>query len=156
MWSHYSEQHKGICIEYDFTNTNSAKYIIPVIYTNKVFNCTEYLLDKSKAGWLSLLSSLQKTEDWAYEKEWRLIYPYNHVTIDSNMHVSQPSAIYIGSRVDNLGVVGKEKLNQIIGIAKNKNIPVFQMSLNRDTFKMGITSEINLNPKEMPKLPFFE
>lgn len=40
MWGHYSDAHKGFCIEYDFSRGDEIyiKYIFPIIYSNQKYN----------------------------------------------------------------------------------------------------------------------
>ncbi len=76
MWSHYANNHRGICIEYDFDIAPSFFELVqPVKYT-RVY---PYLnLKNVYSGridyWKYLKTSLTtKYIDWKYEKEWRLI-----------------------------------------------------------------------------------
>ncbi len=76
MWSHYADSHKGFCIEFDaehdFFEQKHLKNkrfagLRKVIYSKeKVSNFEEVWNDPH-----SLYSN--KCEDWAYEKEWRLV-----------------------------------------------------------------------------------
>ena len=70
LWSHYSEDHKGICIEYDFEDNDLIRaFIQPVLYSNEVNKIgllEEYSIMRM------ICSSLIKFSDWEYEHEWRL------------------------------------------------------------------------------------
>jgi hypothetical protein len=52
MWSHYANDHKGFCIEYDFkelgVNDPVARFIFPVIYSKTLFDMKDYLQDPNK------------------------------------------------------------------------------------------------------------
>jgi hypothetical protein len=67
MWAHYSDSHKGICLEFDglaapFTRHDGAN---PVQY------CTTYpALDVVTSSYEALVT---KSHVWAYEAEWRLV-----------------------------------------------------------------------------------
>ncbi len=77
MWSHYAENHKGICLEFrnDNPTIQSAKQ---VIYRSKY---PVWLINESKEKSLELL--LTKSEVWSYEKEYRLICPiWNRLKIE--------------------------------------------------------------------------
>ena len=68
MWSHYSRDHKGICLEFTLENSK-------VRAAQKVRYQKEYpplLLHESESR-LSML--LIKSDVWAYEQEFRLICP---------------------------------------------------------------------------------
>lgn len=68
MWSHYANSHKGLCFEfkkdYFFKNAKKVKYqsSYPII---KYFGRENY-------EWVNTLM-LTKSEQWCYEKEWRII-----------------------------------------------------------------------------------
>lgn len=73
MWSHYSDQHKGICIEYDtalFKDTIKA-ILFPVVYSNIRPDITKKLENLQENALLKVFVS--KNTEWHYEKEWRLI-----------------------------------------------------------------------------------
>ncbi|QUF68501.1 DUF2971 domain-containing protein [Vibrio fluvialis] len=70
MWSHYSDQHKGIVIEFDhnhpfFTKPKSGYGLQPVLYR------------KTRVGKLGKSSPIEpyfhKSKEWAYEQEHRLL-----------------------------------------------------------------------------------
>ena len=52
MWSHYADNHKGFCVEYDFKELGIsnpfARFIFPVIYTDTIFDMKDYLPDSNK------------------------------------------------------------------------------------------------------------
>ena len=78
MWHHYTDGHTGICLEYnteDITNIYHINRLFPVYYVDKVPDMTSMLMRKEypKFGFMEYLA-IHKLKDWAYEKEWRLIY----------------------------------------------------------------------------------
>lgn len=91
MWSHYADQHKGICMEWEipekrqiFFLPDGVKNEIPLVLqkvdyaderpVNKMFD------DTMSADHPLIKSLLTKSRDWSYENEYRLIYP-GHVGI---------------------------------------------------------------------------
>ena len=100
MWSHYAQQHKGFCVEYDIQKMMSEDcslfdpigHLFPIVYRNKrqpvrdiislaqslavlnadIHNHNEYSGDEPLDDILPLF--LIKSKDWEYEKEWRIIY----------------------------------------------------------------------------------
>lgn len=107
MWSHYSENHTGICIEYDYTkNKKITNHIFPVNYINKPINTielknpdinnynSEYELD-------ILISALTKSKEWEYEKEWRFIITSTTFDKDNKgikIPAPIPNSILLGSK----------------------------------------------------------
>ncbi|MGR6862763.1 DUF2971 domain-containing protein [Aliivibrio salmonicida] len=90
MWSHYGDEHRGICIGYKaeellkIKNISQKTTLLPVKYCDeKELTRNAYLhYVRSNMGAdvdllidyiISLMAT--KTNDWAYEKEWRLLVP---------------------------------------------------------------------------------
>jgi len=95
MWSHYANKHFGFCLEYDFTHTMIKKYpdlvmaqlmLFPVIYTQKrPLISKAFFNSKTKLNYIKskklppnlinniMLGLLTKSEDWEYEREWRIL-----------------------------------------------------------------------------------
>ncbi|MBX8543421.1 DUF2971 domain-containing protein [Pseudomonas cichorii] len=80
MWSHYGQQHRGICIEYDaseFQLSSAQK----VVYGGSRQISADCLLrwikfdDKDARRRVECASLLTKSGEWRYEKEWRLLGP---------------------------------------------------------------------------------
>jgi hypothetical protein len=64
MWSHYTDSHKGICLEFDARAD-------PFIQAAKVIYRKTYPeFDITKPGYEPLIT---KSDVWAYEHEWRII-----------------------------------------------------------------------------------
>jgi hypothetical protein len=67
MWSHYADDHRGICIEFEATGT-LLQTAQRVIYSKDRLPINLYDGDKVAMAERSLLT---KSSDWAYEREWR-------------------------------------------------------------------------------------
>ena len=71
MWSHYADQHKGFCLGFQFSGAwLSERGVYPVDYSRQYPE-----LNFAKIWYVDGLSKilLTKSEDWKYEKEWRII-----------------------------------------------------------------------------------
>ncbi|WP_347289864.1 DUF2971 domain-containing protein [Kluyvera georgiana] len=75
MWSHYANQHKGLCIEYDM-DLVSENHVHKVIYggsrqilTSEIRN---WLREPSMDDNIKKVCLLTKSEEWRYESEWRI------------------------------------------------------------------------------------
>lgn len=87
MWAHYSDNHKGFCLEFDrqqdefFQRAQRVKYS-KVLPTYNILEHTVGEPSKHADEFVELL--LTKFEGWKYEHEWRLVYtpeyggPYVH------------------------------------------------------------------------------
>jgi hypothetical protein len=132
MWSHYAANHKGFCIEYDFTNTNKTYYtgpLNPVIYTDKLFDLTEYF-KSSSLGKLFEFCSIVKSKEWQYEKEWRWLLNFSKGHEEHILKAPIPNSIYLGVNTTD------ENKDLILNIAKAKGIPVHQMEKKPFEFKL--------------------
>lgn len=131
LWSHYSDEHKGICIEYDFRDHDKIRpFIQPVIYSHKIHKIG---LFEEYTTMNMIASSLIKSKDWEYEQEWRLTIFKQKEKFPQKMKTPKPKAIYLGTRFS----VNNEILKtQLISLAKDNNIPVFQMTKDTNEFKL--------------------
>lgn len=147
MWSHYADGLRGFCIKY-----NEQK-LIDGIYKKmgtKVGICQMQYRELSKLNFDELIFSTAsqankseehdviqfgeivntKSKDWAYENEFRLIFPKeNSVSIDS----SSIEEVIIGGKMPEV------KVNTLFSILKgNKNIscPIYKADICSDTFKI--------------------
>lgn len=67
MWSHYADNHKGICLEYAVKPANVFATAFRVIYRRKFLPSKMFDL-----GGAAFLPFIVKAECWHYEKEYRL------------------------------------------------------------------------------------
>lgn len=162
MWAHYADNHKGVCIEYDFKNISNFIFELlcfPIEYVKESDNTLELsaLFDdniKTNPNW-PLRLVLRKSHNWKYEKEWRIIvsqffkdffYERNHgdVYFDefySDKHYVkfiEPKSVYLGLNIDS----GDEE--KIMDICKFRKINVYKMKKDK----------LGYNLKSEPKLEF--
>ena len=141
MWPHYADQHKGICMEYDLLDDDSFRpYLHPIGYSDRVFKL-ELLEDFTilkKVG-----SSLIKSKEWEYEGEWRIVsMKQSSAALPDKIPIPAPKAIYLGTRFDQNDTAKKEKL---LSLAKERNIPVYQMVRHNTEFKLTVSSSGRFN-----------
>jgi len=70
MWSHYAENHRGICLEFDVANmlfSNACE----VVYREAYPKWIPYDINDEPRRVMELI--LTKAEEWCYEKEYRLV-----------------------------------------------------------------------------------
>ena len=131
MWSHYADNHKGVCIEFEFPKDSLEKSEI-----DKVNYCNEfpkYSFDdyrgKSKEEVQNKIRELItiKAKDWEYEKEWRLIH--------SKKNTFYPETLKIKSVL--LGVRGDQGVRyKIIDLLKEHPCSFGQAELEYNTFNI--------------------
>ena len=143
MWSHYADNHRGLCIEYDFSAFDpfsAGVFFAPVIYSPKRPQVPEKLLNDVATDQLDrqdyrFLTSTLFTKDsvWQYESEWRIVKGVHVGTQASSLHIEfeMPpiSAVYFGAATDNSckGQVAKKELQELCSQA---GIPTFSMRLD--------------------------
>ncbi len=135
MWSHYTDNHKGFCVEYDFNKINDINIIndlYPVFYKKSLFDIADIFFKsytKKEIDKLEFLSPiLTKNKEWAYEKEWRYISSEDKYILNIQ---KQPQNIYLGSRIND-----KNK-NAIISLFKDSDTHIFQMTPDKSQFKLN-------------------
>lgn len=86
MWSHYSNEHRGCCVEFHFKNKADEYDVCKVNYIKEI-----------KQGEINSVESVlcRKFEDWKYEQEVRYIGLKELVPIEIDK-------IYLGMRIDDL------------------------------------------------------
>jgi hypothetical protein len=148
MWSHYAQDHTGFCIEYDFKSLGPShprtRMLFPVIYKSDFFDATEYymetLLLASKGihfnNLFGIYPTIWKSNRWEYEKEWRTVFPWGPGISKEDKEkrflcMPKPKKLYVGAKVSD------ENRNLILEIARKKKIPVYQMTLGKDSFNFG-------------------
>lgn len=101
MWVHYTDNHKGFCVEYSAKSLNdfiSNLYKVRIDHTPIIMNKLIYMdeLPVINPYWDSPNEIVEKqffnkNSDWSYEKEWRLINPHG-----ANAVLSLPHGIITG------------------------------------------------------------
>lgn len=99
MWAHYANKYFGICVEYDLTllpdNDYVFSYLYPVLYKNNRRQISHFIKNSARelrafkaalllreypnsVDWMNNVTAwyLEKSKDWKYEKEWRIIVPF--------------------------------------------------------------------------------
>ena len=139
MWGNYADNNKGICIEYNLHDSKND-YLLKSCHEVRYFSPDKYpdvtniLLNILKSNPLDFMDSifLNKTDDWSYEEEWRLIFrndPFFRSfikKINSNYYIKlpKPRAIYLGVNISD------ENKKEIEKICKSREISLIQMKTN--------------------------
>lgn len=132
MWSLYSNEYNGCCIEYEVPNNDDIRYnLCPVIYkkysnNNFVKKMVEFALANSLRHFsggnlnqgIGTLNELfcTKDSDWSYQDEWRLLgNPGQKITL------LKTKAVYLGFKTS------KYKIQKIKRFAKQNHYNVYLM-----------------------------
>lgn len=134
MWGHYALDHRGFCVEYDFTDSSWAPFpmqLYPIHYTNDILDLKLCYSSGLNLYNIAILASIAKYTGWEYEHEWRL---FMWDTIITNKIPSPPpTAIYFGakSNMDDLFI------KQAREFALTKKIKQHRMELAFDKFELN-------------------
>lgn len=129
MWSHYADEHRGFCVEYNINCIDHRDmiwgHLFPVVYSTKrriKMNISEVARelkqltrdreDNNEKDYNENLSDcmalfLSKGEMWAYEREWRIVFTQEQVyDIDDDelnrniISFDCATGIYLGYRIE--------------------------------------------------------
>lgn len=138
MWSHYAENHYGFCIEYDVPNLTANPHLrnalFPVEYGESMADITDAMVANFVSNMpINVLNvGLRKAMDWAYEDEWRLLFPSKSWR-PQLVGVTRPKRVLLGSRfVDSAGSLGA----RLLALCDQKEIPTVRMQLDDRTYRM--------------------
>lgn len=104
MWYYYANGHKGYCIEYDFQGLSDMIYskksgsLMPVHYNNTFNNINVN----------PTFATLIKSEEWAFENEWRIIHPDISDEEYVNIIGPKPQKVYAGCLLKETDTLYKE------------------------------------------------
>jgi hypothetical protein len=138
MWSHYADQHKGFCVEYDtrVLAANQQMRLYPVLYSPQLFDVTGLatafvtgLRDELPTGH-TLLPILQKWDVWSYEMEWRGLTLLHPSGVGARLDNIRPNRIFLGAKMPD------RNRERIAHSYKGKGIIIEQMSLSGDAFRL--------------------
>lgn len=134
MWRNYTKNHKGYCIEYNFSdNKNFKDYLFPVLYTKEHYNLNDYLNYENVE--LDLLGGITKPYEWKYEKEWRWLSqntPETEISIaDANADPQMIKSIYLGAKADD------ENVNQVLNYYQYKPVHIYKMHVNPNNYTLA-------------------
>jgi Protein of unknown function (DUF2971) len=131
LWSHYADQHKGICIEYDFPEFNVIRaFIQPTNYRQEVHKIQVF---EEFNAMQAIASSLIKSNDWSYEKEWRITIFKSDKNFVQKLPVPVPKAIFLGTRFH---LNDKNLKDCLFSIAAEKQIALYQMEKDSLEFRL--------------------
>jgi hypothetical protein len=137
MWSHYAEDHKGICLEYDLDTWKkhplAIRLLHPVHYTDTRFDATQHLHpDYATNVYIPIIAACNKAIDWAYENEWRFV-------VNGSIATAKPVIEFPGLVRIILGAKAPDDVRQKLeSIPRLKSVPITKANLSKTTFSVEI------------------
>ena len=139
MWSHYSDSHRGFAIEYDFSNLGyhdlRRRLCFPIFYTRKPRDATRYMARTDMSDYNNLFGlymCLIKKDEWAYEKEWRILHAIGASHANSELTMPTPSAVLLGADV----APNDEAMMSVL--CRTRAIPLKRMVRKSNSYDMSV------------------
>ena len=146
MWSHYSNKHTGFCVEYNFEkcrNWDALINLLPVLYSVERPSLPIGLFDFSNPQEIKLnnilnyipeltMLLLSKSNDWDYEKEWRIINFQSQLIDGHLLDLHTVSHIYLGANIS------KENEGLIRDVARKQSIAVSKYRISPEKYELEI------------------
>ena len=154
MWSHYANQHKGICIEFPgssmLSNAEFFKLLHPVRYTERLFDLVQVIspliseiepdevfspgTPEFNADCYPILAACHKSSEWKYEDEWRLVFldPAGRIEPEFSLEARdiKPSRIILGAKINKADEAAIKEL------AEKISVQTVNADLAKDRFKI--------------------
>ncbi len=133
MWSHYADYHRGICLEYSFEDIKKLGSFYPIIYTDKFENLVNYVdIKGGKIDNGAIRLFLNKSKEWSYEKEWRIIDCLSENGAENGRVLKElkPQSILMGCRISD------DDGKRISNVANVLHIPVKKMKMDTKRFRV--------------------
>jgi len=134
MWSHYSEFHRGFCLEYDTGSLLSddveraaitAASLHPVHYADKLLDATARISPDNP--FIPLMVACTKSLEWAYEEEWRFIWLGSGKCVYS---FGKPKCVILSAKITD------ELRAKVRAIVLPQGIKLAQAELAKDSFRL--------------------
>ncbi|UGU14245.1 DUF2971 domain-containing protein [Sinomicrobium kalidii] len=134
LWAHYSNSHKGFCIEYDLNLLKNGykknkTYSFPIKYSNTPPE-VDLLKDIASIKSEKLIQKLLgfKSKRWSYEEEYRIITDFFG---EFFYHPSALKSIYFGVRMPD--TLKDEMVNRL----KGRQIKYYQLTQQRNSYRFN-------------------
>jgi Protein of unknown function (DUF2971) len=131
MWSHYGDQHRGLCLGYTVPcSTQSQLHRVSYGGARNVrASSVAAMLDGDVDARVAVDEAvlLRKAQDWRYEKEWRLLGPRG--SSDSPLELAE---VLFGTRCE--GAVKHAVASALQG--RDRSVKLYEMREVRGTFRL--------------------
>lgn len=142
LWSHYANNHQGFCVGFKEEKLRHFGGFVRtgVVMYEKDFPEIKYKKEESRQEKLHriVIQTTTKSEEWAYEEEYRLIKVFVEQPLSFERCVQIPNDIFFDVTLGiNISVENKE---EIIEVCRQKGILVYQAQ--KVPFKFAIDREL--------------
>ncbi|AXT59571.1 DUF2971 domain-containing protein [Aquimarina sp. AD10] len=149
LWAHYSNAHKGFCIEYDLdilleSYQSNRVFSFPITYNSEPPNLSFIEVGVERNKLIQKILGF-KSNRWVYENEYRIVtdlwgkYSYDFRAVRS---------IYFGLRM------GEEQKENIMNILKGRGVKYFQMKLHPESYNFFREEVLDPNGSRLSYLKY--
>lgn len=133
MWSHYADNHKGICLRFDIGRSPVCDIhgAVDVIYQPERPHLPILRTDDDE---FSAFNALRvKADFWAYEKEWRIL-----MAGDARKHMGIPSNLITGAILGaRCSDASQDRLRELVG-SRQGGFEFSQAVVSSETFRLDV------------------
>jgi hypothetical protein len=131
LWAHYSDSHRGFCIEYDIERLQqsiaTSNRLIKVNYADATPPLSYFKMKSSGSEYLDGILSGTKSRAWKYEKEYRLVTDasgrFSHA-------VDAIRSVTFGMRCSS------DKMKELLSVIKGRGYDVYHAYMYREHFRI--------------------
>jgi hypothetical protein len=129
MFSHYADQHKGICLEFDITDENLVA--MKKIQYQEHFNTIKYSLDRDLLRNEIMNICTTKSKVWEYEQEYRQLFTNKHFHAD---YPGKLTGIIFGCKTS------KNDIELVISVLKEQlnDLTISKTFIQKNTYNLGL------------------
>jgi len=143
MWSHYADNHRGVCLEWEIDEEQLKGQLFEMKYSNEFTTIDEIKVSKSGHVDISIDTNgkfiVSKFQPWSYEEELRTYLSLESNKIgESRNYLGKLTAIYFG----------KNSINDDIDLVKFnsthfQNLKYYKADLDTNTMKIDKIETLN-------------
>lgn len=132
MWSFYSDNHRGFCVEYEMYSM-VRDWLMPVIYSNERVDISDTIgemifklrknLDIHSLKKAIMFTILHKSMEWHTQNEWRLVFTPEYFENKNPLKVGRIKKVFLGAKMP------ESEQEAIIGICREKAMNATEWSL---------------------------
>lgn len=132
MWSHYTDNHRGICVEYVEESIDFLKKTKGFFACDKVQYSDMPPIVSSIENFKSQISKMlfNKQSEWKYESEYRMVLLSDNNCDFIKISPQLIKAVYIGSKAP------RELVERILELCKSSNIDIYWGITIGNTYKV--------------------
>lgn len=139
MWSFYSDNHRGFCVEYEMRSL-VRDWLMPVIYSNERVDISDTIeemmfkagknLDIHSLKKAIMFTILHKSMEWQTQNEWRLVLTPEYLENKNPLKVGRIKKVFLGAKMP------EHEQKVITEICRRKGYECYKMELEKSRYAL--------------------